>query len=94
MFPRTALLVADDNILSLIVESIVLLEVKMNKYFPSINILNYVWVRDPFKVFIRDLVDLKLAEEENLCSIKNDRTMQSNLINSGYMFLKNIQKYL
>jgi len=36
MFPRTALLVAHDNILSLIVESIILLEVKMNKYFPSI----------------------------------------------------------
>ncbi|XP_050066484.1 zinc finger BED domain-containing protein 5-like [Aphis gossypii] len=47
MFPRTALLVADDNILSLIVESITF-----------------------------DLVDLKLVEEENLCSIKNDRTLQ------------------
>lgn len=76
MFPRTALLVADDNILSLIVESITLLEVKMNKYFPSINIKNYDWVRDPFNVSISDLVDLKLVEEENLCSIKNDRTLQ------------------
>ncbi|XP_022160762.1 zinc finger BED domain-containing protein 5-like [Myzus persicae] len=47
MFPRTALLVADDNIFSLIVESITF-----------------------------DLVDLKLVEEENLCSIKNDRTLQ------------------
>ncbi|KAL4090794.1 hypothetical protein QTP88_025569 [Uroleucon formosanum] len=76
MFPRTALLVADDNILSLIVESITLLEIKMNKYFPSINIKNYDWVRDPFNVSISDLVDLKLVEEENLCSIKNDRTLQ------------------
>ncbi|KAL4100732.1 hypothetical protein QTP88_020766 [Uroleucon formosanum] len=76
MFPRTALLVADDNILSLIVESITLLEVKKNKYFPSINIKNYDWVRDPFNVSISDLVDLKLVEEENLCSIKNDRTLQ------------------
>lgn len=31
----------DDNILSLIVESIALLEVNVNKYFPSINIKNY-----------------------------------------------------
>lgn len=76
MFPRTALLVADDNILSLKVESITLLEVKMNKYFPSINIKNNDWVRDPFNVSISDLVDLKLVEEENLCSIKNDRTLQ------------------
>ena len=53
IFPHTALPVANDNIFSLIVDT--LLEVKMNKYFPSINILNYVWVRDPFKVFISGL---------------------------------------
>jgi hypothetical protein len=76
MFPRTALLVANDNNLSLIVEFITLLEVKMNKYFPSINIKNYDWVRDTFNVSISDLVDLKLVEEENICSIKDDRTLQ------------------
>lgn len=73
MFPCTALLVVDDKILSLIVESITLLEVKMNKYFPSINIKNYDWARDPFNVSISDLVDLKLVEEKKLYSIKNDR---------------------
>ncbi|VVC42385.1 Hypothetical protein CINCED_3A012136 [Cinara cedri] len=72
MFSRTDLLVVDDKILALIVESIALLEVKMNKYFPSNNIKNYNWVRDPFNVSISDLVDLKLVEEENFCSIKND----------------------
>lgn len=55
--------------------------------------------RDPFSVTIGDLVDLKLTEEENLCPNKNDRTCSWHskrlpLIRFGYMFLKNIQKYL
>jgi len=41
-----------------------------------IDIKNYDWVRDPFNVSISDLVDLQLAEEENLCPFKNDRTLQ------------------
>jgi hypothetical protein len=53
IFPHTALPVANDNIFSLIVDT--LLEVKMNKYFSSINIKMYSWIRDPFKVFISGL---------------------------------------
>jgi len=41
MFLRTAALVMDDNVLSLIAESVALLEVKINTYFPSIYIKNY-----------------------------------------------------
>jgi len=48
IFPCTSARVMDDNILSLIVESIALLEVKVNKYFPNINTKNYDWVRYPF----------------------------------------------
>lgn len=45
-------------------------------YIFPINIKNYDLVRDPFNVSISNLVDLKLAEEENLKSIKSDRTLQ------------------
>lgn len=38
MFPRTAALVVDGNILSLTVESSALMEVKLNKYFTRNNI--------------------------------------------------------
>lgn len=75
MFRRTAGLVMDGNTLSLIVQSIASLEVKIHKYF-LINIKNYDWVRNPFNVFISDLVDLKLGKKK-LCSIKNDRTLQT-----------------
>lgn len=44
MFPCTAAVVMDDNILSLTVEFIVPLEVKMNKYFPSIDNKNNDWI--------------------------------------------------
>lgn len=48
----------------------------MNTFFPSINIQNYDWVRDPFNLSVSDLVDLNLANEENFCLIKNHRTLQ------------------
>lgn len=41
MFLRAATRVMDEKILSLIIDSIVLLKVKTNKYFPSIDIKNY-----------------------------------------------------
>lgn len=40
MFMHTAMLVINNNILTLVVEFIALLEVQMNKYFPSTNIFN------------------------------------------------------
>lgn len=58
IYPRAAL-VMHNNILLLIVESIVLLKVKMNKYFPSVNIKNYNWIRCPFDISISNLIDLK-----------------------------------
>lgn len=47
-----------------------LLEVKMNKYFPNIDIKNYDWERNFFNVSSGHLVDLQFAVEEHLCSIK------------------------
>lgn len=75
MFPRTAACNVDAHITSLIHDSLVLLENQINKYFPNVDIEAYDWVRDPFHVSVADLQNLKLTEEEDLCSLKNDRTL-------------------
>jgi hypothetical protein len=84
MFSRTALLVVDNNILSLIVKSVSLLKVNMNKCFLGINVKNHDRKREPFNVSISDLVILKLAEEANLCPIKNDRTLRLEFKNISF----------
>jgi len=55
-------------------DSIIVLEDKMREYFPNIDIEKYDWVRDPFHVPITDLSDLQLSEEEDLYSLKSDRS--------------------
>lgn len=45
----------------------------MNKYFTTVNIKNYDYIRNHFNLFISGLVDLKLVEEKKILhSIKND----------------------
>ncbi|XP_060846365.1 zinc finger BED domain-containing protein 5-like [Rhopalosiphum padi] len=74
MFPRTA--ERDVDLISLISESIMLLKEKMTKYIPSINFENYDWVRNPFSVSVNEVIGLTFAEEDNLISLKNDRTIK------------------
>jgi len=74
MFPRTAELDVDASLISLISESILLLKDKMTKHFPSINVEDYNWVRNPFSV--NEVMGLTFAEENNLISLKNDRTLK------------------
>lgn len=45
----------------------------MTKYFPSINFEDYV--RNPFCVSFNEMIGLTFVEEDNLISLKNDRTL-------------------
>ncbi|VVC45160.1 Hypothetical protein CINCED_3A002606 [Cinara cedri] len=76
MFPRTAERNVDAGLILLIRESIVLLNDKMTKYFPGINAEDYDWVRNPFGVSVNEVIGLTFAEEDNLISLKNDRTLK------------------
>lgn len=48
----------------------------MMKYFPSINVEDYDWVRNPFSVSVNKVIGLTFVEEDNLISLKNDRTLK------------------
>ncbi|KAL4136046.1 hypothetical protein QTP88_007615 [Uroleucon formosanum] len=76
MFPRTVERDVDASLVSLISESIMLLKDKMTKYFPSIKVEDYDWVRNPFSVSVNEVIGLTFAEEDNLISLKNDRTLK------------------
>lgn len=73
MFPRTAERDVDGSLVSLIRESVMLLKDIMTKYFSSINYEK--WVRNPFSVSVREVIGLTFVEEDNLISLKNDRTL-------------------
>ncbi|KAL4103483.1 hypothetical protein QTP88_018859 [Uroleucon formosanum] len=75
MFPRTAERDVYARLVSLISESIMLLKDKMTKYFPSVNVDDYDWVRNPFSVSVNEVIGLRFSEEDNLISLKNDRTL-------------------
>ncbi|XP_025407111.1 zinc finger BED domain-containing protein 5-like [Sipha flava] len=49
---------------------------KIMAFIEKLNLWKTKVNQDPFKVSISYLVDFKLAEDENLCLIKNNRTMQ------------------
>ena len=72
MFPLTAARNIDAHMTSLILDSLIMLEDQIEKYFPDIDVKNYDWVRDPFHVSITELTGLQRPKEEDLCSLKND----------------------
>jgi len=76
MFSRTAERDVDASLISLISESMMLLKDKLAKYFPSINVEDYDWVRNLFGVSVNEIIGLTFAEKDNLISLKNDRTMK------------------
>ena len=51
----------------------ILLQNKVNNYFPNLEIQNYDWIRNPF--ISTDTRNLSLVEEEELAEIKNDRNL-------------------
>ncbi len=74
MFP----LVHDTNskeIILIIVDHLITFEDNIQKYFLSLNIEKYDWVRNPF-ISTSDDFDLKLSEQEELASISSDRSLK------------------
>ena len=50
------------------------LSIYLNKYFPSISVDQYDWVRSPFVEFQPSEEQFTLTEEEELSSVASDRT--------------------
>ena len=59
----------------LIVEHLTLLRVKIDKYYPNIDIKDHDWIRNQFLSNSTIDIDLSLIEEEELEEIKNVLTM-------------------
>ena len=52
--------------------------INLDKYFPSISIDQYDWVRSPFVEFEPSEEQFTLTEEKELASISSDRTLKLN----------------
>ena len=48
----------------------------LDKYFPSISVDQYDWVRSPFVAFEPSEEQFTLTEEEQLASVLSDRTLK------------------
>lgn len=75
MFPNVNLTNHQD-ILPLIVHHLESLSSSLNKYFPSISVDQYDWVRNPFIELESCEGQFTLKEEEELASIASDRTLK------------------
>jgi len=73
MFPLT---VDTDICSSVVLEHLSVLEDKMKQYFPSLNVNECDWVRNPFAVTTEDTKHLPLQEAEELAELQADRTMK------------------
>ncbi|CAI9733903.1 Hypothetical predicted protein [Octopus vulgaris] len=51
----------------------------LDKYFPSISVDQYDWIRNPFVEFEPFEEQFSLTEEEELASVLNDRTLKLKL---------------
>jgi hypothetical protein len=71
-----ALTVDTDICSSLVLEHLSALEDKMKQYFPSLNVNECDWVRNPFAVTTEDTKHLPLQEAEELTELQADRTMK------------------
>ena len=65
-----------DDLIPLIVDHLATLEGNLDHYFPSINIEQYDWVRNPFIDISNEDVGLSLTEEEELAAISTDRSLK------------------
>ena len=50
--------------------------INLDKYFPSISVDQYDWVRSPFVEFEPSEEQFTLTEEEELASVSSNRTLQ------------------
>jgi hypothetical protein len=75
MFPFTADVDPDGEVTSdLIINHLIILKEKMKKYFPSLPINEYDWMRNPFAV--TSDVHLGLVEQEQLLELQSDRSLK------------------
>ena len=67
-----------DNLVLLIVDHLATLEGNLDHYFPSVNIEQYDWIRNPFIDISNEDVGLSLTEEEEeeLAGISVDRSLK------------------
>ena len=72
-FPKTAESKLKNDISLLIINHLILLQNKINNYFPNLEIQDCDWIRNPF--ISTDTRNLSLVEEEELTEIKNDRSL-------------------
>ena len=72
-FPKTAERELKNDISLLIIDYLILLENKINNYFPNLEIQVYNLMRNPF--ISTDRRNLSLVEEKELAEIKNDRSL-------------------
>jgi hypothetical protein len=73
MFP---LAVDTDICSSLGLEHLSVLQDKVKQYFPSLNVNECDWFRNPFAVNTEDTKHLPLQEAEELTELQADRTMK------------------
>ena len=72
-FSKTAECELKNDISLLIIDHLILLQNKINNYFPNLEIQDYDWIRNLF--ISTDTRNLSLVEEEELAEIKNDRSL-------------------
>ena len=64
------------KIAQLILNHLDTLLINLDKYFPSISVDQYNWVRSPFVEFEPSEEQFTLTEEEKLASVLSDKTLQ------------------
>jgi len=75
MFPLTV--DVDPEVTSdLIKNHLIILKEKMKKYFPSLPINEYDWVRNPFAVTSDVISHLELVEQDQLLELQSDRSLK------------------
>ena len=72
-FPKTAECKLKTDISLLIIDHLILLQNKINNYFPNLEIQDYDLIRNPF--ISPDTRNLSFVEEEELAEIENDPSL-------------------
>jgi hypothetical protein len=76
----------------LILKHLSVLEDKLQQYFPSLNVDEYDWVRNPFAVTTADIKHLSLKETEELAELQADRTIQRKFRETILLQFRNLAK--
>jgi hypothetical protein len=64
------------NMVNLILQSLSLLSKNAEKYYPSLDVSSFDWVRDLLVLIAFELAELTVAEEDKLMEIRNERRLK------------------